>query len=213
MNFGKLIPFTIGGIPDNLVYYEQLALFVAKIKPRKIMEIGFGKGLGAKALIKEAKKWKKKIEYFGFDTFQGSPESNILIYRDFPFLYGIVKIWTSLRSIFFKNGAFEFVDIDEAKEILKGLNCDFHLFMGDTRKTLPEVVNKLPKMDLIYIDGGHDYETAKSDWENSKKLMHNKTLAVFDDYPLEGVKEVVDGINGYEVKIIKSRFAAVKKLS
>lgn len=81
-------------------------------------------------------------------------------------------------------------------------NVHFHI--GDTKKTLPKVVGNLPMMDLIYIDGGHDYDVAKSDWENCKRLMHSKTAVFFHDYfPCLGVKNVVDEIgDGFSVEII-----------
>ncbi len=93
---------------------------------------------------------------------------------------------------------------------------NIHFYIGDTRETIPRYADKLPKMDLIFIDGGHDYDVVKSDWENCKKLMHCKTAVFFHDYDVEGVKRVVDGISdGFSVKIIPSRvgsyFALVRR--
>lgn len=48
---------------------------------------------------------------------------------------------------------------------LEKTGCQFRLFKGDSVKTLPKVLKILPKMDLIFIDGGHSYPTVKSDWE------------------------------------------------
>ena len=78
------------------------------------------------------------------------------------------------------------------------------LFKGDSVETLPKEVKTLPKMDLIFIDGGHSYATAKSDWENSRFLMHNETAVFFHNYDFSGVKRVIDNISReeYQVKII-----------
>ena len=82
-------------------------------------------------------------------------------------------------------------------------------FLGDTRKTLPQYVDELPEMDLIFIDGGHSYEVCKNDWKHSKELMHEETTVWFHDYDMEGVKKVVDEIKNYKVEIIEPEFGPV----
>uniref|UniRef100_A0A6C0H693 Methyltransferase n=1 Tax=viral metagenome TaxID=1070528 RepID=A0A6C0H693_9ZZZZ len=56
------------------------------------------------------------------------------------------------------------------------------LILGDSKKTLPNYINKInTTFDLIFIDGGHSYETSKSDLLNCKKLANNNTIVVMDD--------------------------------
>ncbi len=59
-------------------------------------------------------------------------------------------------------------------------------------------------MDLIFIDGGHSYSTVKSDWENSKSLMHQETAVFLHNYDFPGPRRVVDNISrsNYLVKVI-----------
>jgi len=87
---------------------------------------------------------------------------------------------------------------------LEETGCKFKLFRGDSTITLPKLVEELPMMDLIFIDGGHSYPTVKSDWENSKNLMHDETAVFFHNYDFSGPKRVVDSIprEEYDVKII-----------
>ena len=95
--------------------------------------------------------------------------------------------------------------------------CQFKLFKGDSVKTLPKILHKLPMMDLIFIDGGHSYSTVKSDWENSKTLMHEKTAVFFHNYDFSGPNRLVNNISRdkYCVEIIDvpydSRTAFVKQ--
>lgn len=94
--------------------------------------------------------------------------------------------------------------IKQVKQKLQKTGCKFELFKGDSIETLPEMVENLPKMDLIFIDGGHSYETVKSDWENSKSLMHSETAVFFHNYDFSGPKKVVDNISReeYDIEII-----------
>lgn len=109
---------------------------------------------------------------------------------------------------------FEGSRMEQVRQKLKETRCEFKLFRGDTVRILPKVVETLPKMDLIFIDGGHSYETVKSDWENSRSLMHDKTAVFFHNYDFSGVKTVVDNIprGEYRVEILhpSSDYATAK---
>ena len=95
--------------------------------------------------------------------------------------------------------------MNRVRQKLKETKCKFKLFKGNSVETLPREVKTLPKMDLIFIDGGHSYATVKSDWENSKTLMHEETAVFFHNYDFSGPKRVVDNISReeYQVKIIR----------
>ena len=86
----------------------------------------------------------------------------------------------------------QFIDIQSK---LEQTGCVFRLYKGDSTITLPKVLHTLPKMDVIFIDGGKSYAEASSDWKYSKTLMHERTAIFVHNYEFYGVRRMVDHIS------------------
>ena len=115
--------------------YRYLFQCIKDSKCRKIMEIGTWDGLHALQMIREAKKiHKDKVEYYGFDLFE-----------DFDNKLHGEKLGTKKAP-----------SLSTVKDKLLRTRCVIKLFKGDSTQILPQVINQLPKMDLIFIDGGHN---------------------------------------------------------
>ena len=145
-----------------------------------IMEIGTWNGDNAIGMIKTAalKVPESKIHYYGFDLFEDKrPE---LVDEEFSFARAplIVNVEAKLK---------------------KSTKAKISLFKGNTRKVLHDVIDKLPMMDFIYVDGGHTIETIRNDWEYASKLIKKNTVVFFDDYcdemPFIGAKFLVSELD------------------
>ena len=57
------------------------------------------------------------------------------------------------------------------------------LIIGDSTKTVPNYIQKNPNkmFDLIFIDGGHEYNIASADMKNCQTLANSNTIVVVDD--------------------------------
>ncbi len=170
--------------------YKHLFEIVDRCKARRIMEIGTWKGEHSVKMINTTKKhWlPEEIEYYGFDLFENINEETI-----------IAEVSKKPPSM------------NEVKQKLEKTGAKIKLYRGNTLHTLPEAVKNLPKMDFIFIDGGHSIETIQNDWEYSKRLIHNQTVVIFDDYwntensENSGCNKTIDSIdrNKFSVEILQ----------
>ena len=83
------------------------------------------------------------------------------------------------------------------------------LILGDSRKTVPEYVaaNRGKFFDVIFIDGGHDYDVARSDMEYCSKLAHRNTIVILDDtmYTKEWEKYYMVGPTAVWIEYLRDR--------
>lgn len=168
--------------------YRNLFSTIDATHAKRIMEVGTWTGARALQMITEAKKFHlaSEIEYYGFDLFEGMSEE-------------VYKTEISKKPPTQK----------DVEDRLRISGAKISLFKGDTMVTMPSVCPALPKMDFIYIDGGHSYETIANDWNCSKMLMHESTVVIFDDYWLNrddgGCKKIIDALdrNIYTISLSK----------
>jgi hypothetical protein len=81
--------------------------------------------------------------------------------------------------------------------------ANVELYKGFTKKTLKNFTkNNSKKIDFIFIDGGHSIKTITNDWTYIKKLIHKKSITIFDDYYLNnkrlikfyGCNKIIDNL-------------------
>ena len=76
----------------------------------------------------------------------------------------------------------------------------------------------MSKIDYVFLDGGHEYNTVKNDLICCKEVIDNKGTVLCDDYDLTyapGVKKAIDEFvkdNNFRCEIINNyRFAKIEK--
>jgi len=147
------------------------------------MEIGTWKGKRAKQIIGHAAQYNSvnTISYFGFDLFE---KIDLNVYK-----LEISKMPPTEREVF---------------DFLSTTNATIKLYAGYTQETLTDISSKLPKMDLVFIDGGHSSQTVLNDWVAVQRLMDENTVVIFDDYwhnRKDGPKVVIDKIDKSNYKV------------
>lgn len=144
--------------------YKQLAKIVQHYKPSTIVETGTWNGGRAIEMALAAFEHTDEVHYIGFDLFEEANEELDKYEMN-------SKPHNMVEAVEFR--------LSEFAQVMNktGKTFTFELHKGDTKKTLP-LCSSVNEADFAYIDGGHSYETVKSDFDN---LKHIPAL-VFDDY-------------------------------
>jgi predicted O-methyltransferase YrrM len=92
---------------------------------------------------------------------------------------------------------------------------------GDSNVTLKQYIesNELHTFDLIHIDGGHETETVENDFNNTKHLLTENGIVIFDDYNFGNIKTVIDKyvdegvVSEYTEDVIKTNLHFIYKVN
>ena len=105
--------------------------------------------------------------------------------------------------------------LNSVKKLLKKFEKNINILKGDSNIILKEI--DLNKIDYVFLDGGHKYETVREDLRNLVKIIENNGTILCDDYNLTyapGVRKAIDEYiikYNYNLKIFNSRFAEITK--
>jgi hypothetical protein len=172
--------------------YSSIFKIIRRNACRKIIEIGVYNGNHSLQMIQTASisHPKKDIYFYGFDLFEDLNE-----------------------EMFKKESSKKPLPIDLIRHKLEETGAHIGLFKGNTKITLPRYIKDIGEADFIFIDGGHSEETIKSDWNNVREIIGDKTIVMFDDYYIDkksemtgfGCNALVDNLDRqiYDVDILE----------
>ena len=184
---------------------------VAKKKPKVFLEIGVFHGVTARNTCELLSNIHgDDFKYIGIDLFEESIENENEIIPKTQFS-------NPIKYFYFKYIKRTNPYSKEAVEdLLKKFKENIHLIQGNSNKILKKIDMK--KVDYVFLDGGHEYNTVTNDLNYSKEVIDNNGSILCDDYDLTyapGVKKAVDDFvsaNNLSCKILfNHRFALIEK--
>ena len=153
---------------------------------------------------------KSDFKYIGLDLFEKNDENKSEIIPN-------TKFSNPFKQIYFK-----FIKrqdpytIEAVKDLLSNFKDNIHLIKGNSNTVLKKI--DMSKINYVFLDGGHDYETVKNDLECCAEVVDNDGTILCDDYNLSyapGVKKAIDEFvmkRNYKCEILlNSRFARIEK--
>ncbi len=179
--------------------------------PKKFLEIGVFQGVTSRNICELLHEIHGiNFKYIGVDIFEHDEKSNNEVIPNINFRNPLKQFYYQYIK---KENPYSLISV---KKLLKKFEKNVEILKGDSKKILPKI--DLSEVDYVFIDGGHSYETVKSDLINCKIVIENKGIILCDDYNLSyasGVKEAIDEFvseEKYNIKILFERFAKIKKI-
>ncbi len=184
---------------------------IATNKPSVFLEVGVFHGVTARNVCELLYRLHgKNFKYVGLDLFEETSENKSEIIPN-------TKFSNPLKNIYFnyvkKQNPYS---IEAVEELLKKFKNNVSLIKGNSNIILKKI--DMSKIDYVFLDGGHDYETVKNDLVCCREVIINGGTVLCDDYDLSyapGVKKAIDefvSINSFKCSIIcNDRFAKIVK--
>ena len=180
-------------------------------KPKFFLEVGVFHGVSARNVCELLYKIHDgDFKYIGLDLFEKSDENKSEIIPNTKFSNPIKNIYFNYIK---KQDPYS---LEAVKELLKKFEKNIHLIKGNSNNILSSI--DMSKIDYVFLDGGHDYETVKNDLNSCIEVISNNGTILCDDYNLSyapGVKKAIDEYvknNNFKCEILRnSRFAKIEK--
>ena len=204
-------------------YYRKTSLkqkgvgefFLNEVKsksPRVFLEVGVFHGVTARNICELLNNLHgSDFEYIGLDLFEECDENKNEVIPDTTFSSNPIK------RLYYKYVKRQNpYSLEAVEQLLKKFKNNIHLIKGNSNRFLKEI--DMSKIDYVFLDGGHDYETVKNDLESCIEVINSNGTILCDDYNLSyapGVKKAIDEyvrLNNFKCEILlEGRFAKIEK--
>ena len=184
---------------------------VAMNKPKVFLEVGVFHGVTARNVCELLNSLHgNEFKYVGLDLFEQNTENKDEIIPN-------TKFSNPLKNIYFKYiKKLNPYSLEAVKDLLKKFKNNISLIKGNSNVILKKI--DMSKIDYVFLDGGHDYQTVKNDLNCCREVIINGGTVLCDDYDLSyapGVKKAIDEFSsehGLKCSIIcNDRFAKIEK--
>jgi hypothetical protein len=185
---------------------------ILKKKPKFFLEVGVFHGVTARNVCEALFKIHgNDFKYIGLDLFKESDENKNEVIPNTTFSSNPVKQFY-YKYIKRQNP----YSLEAVEDLLSKFKDNIHLIKGNSNKILDKI--DMSKIDYVFLDGGHEYNTVLNDLNCCMDLINNNGTVLCDDYDLTqapGVKKAIDEFivkNAFNCSIIcNGRFAKIEK--
>ena len=178
-------------------------------KPQNFVEVGVFQGVTSRNVCEKLYEiHKENFLFHGIDIFE---DTNVNIdNKEMTIKHN--KISNPFKHLIFnlilKKNLFS---INSIYEFLKKFKLNVQLYKGFSETELPKIDMSL--IDMIFLDGGHSYETVRSDLSLILKGIKKNKIIICDDYDQVdyGVKKAVDELLNQvtEIKQLNKRLVRI----
>ena len=180
-------------------------------KPKFFLEVGVFHGVTARNVCELLYQIHgSSFQYIGLDLFEVNNENKSEIIPNTEFSNPLKKIYFKYIK---KQDPYS---ISAVRDLLKKFKNNINLIKGNSNIILKKI--DMSKIDFVFLDGGHNYETVLNDLKCCYEVVKNNGIILCDDYDLSfapGVKKAIDEFvleNNFECQIIcNNRFAKIQK--
>ena len=179
-------------------------------KPKFFLEVGVFHGVTARNVCELLYQIHgNSFQYIGLDLFEVNNENKSEIIPNTEFSNPLKKIYFKYIK---KQDPYS---ISAVRDLLKKFKNNVNLIKGNSNIILKKI--DMSKIDFVFLDGGHNYETVLNDLKCCNEVVKNNGIIICDDYDLSfapGVKKAVDEFvleNNLDCQIIcNKRFAKIQ---